>query len=146
MSCCPKKAIVDGEYVPLNARLVEYGKSSYGEVLMKRFPNTKVWIFSFFDGKKICPDCRDRFGIMAKWLNEYGFQEDPINNVKWIFENFEGADGKHVENMIWNEFGLTKMPLHIFCDSDGNIFNMYVGFPDEKWLVEYLRPYIVDHE
>jgi len=135
MSCC-EDIPIDGSYVPLNKRLIEYGKDSYGEELLKKFTYTHMWIFTFYDNKDFCIDCQSKFSKMAKWFAKYNLLNDVIKNVKWI------VDDEIENNLIFKDLDIKKTPIHLFCDSNGKIIDIIYGFADDEWLEKYILPLI----
>lgn len=136
MGCCDKKAPIDGIYVPLSKRLIEFGVETYGEQLMEKYRYTHVWVFSFYEDADMCEDCQMKFSAMNKWFMDYGLFDDPIRNVKWIVED------QPQKNLIYKEIGFTKTPMHIFTNSEGKIFDIVAGFPTAEWLEKYILPLI----
>lgn len=130
----------DGEYqkiyVPLNKRLVEFGKESTDSEILNKYPYTKMWVFTFIDHEEMCVDCQSKFSSMVNWFNKYGILDNSVNNTKWIIE----PDMRN--NLIAKEISITKSPTTYFCDENGNIFNIIVGFPEDEWLEEYILPYV----
>ena len=137
MGCCGNMPL-DDIYIPMNKRLLEYGKESYGELLGKKFPQTKIWIFTFYRDSEMCVECESKFSDMINWFNKYGFLEDPVNNVKWII------DDDIENNMILKDLAVKKTPLHLFCDSGGKIIDLIYGFPEITWLEKYILPIVRD--
>lgn len=136
MSCCRDK-FGNQLYVPLNTRLVNFGKESTAPELLEKFPDTHIWLFSFFDQKDTeCPDCTIKFQEMIEWFEKFGLLKNPVNNVKWIFED------NIKSNLICRDVGITKSPTHLICNSDGNILDILQGFPDSEWLTKYMLPIV----
>lgn len=131
MGCCDKKKSVDDIYIPINRRLVDFALQLTDPMLLHRFPATKLFIFTFVDRERMCTECTEKFGVMLDWFNKYGLMSDPINNVKWIFED------EMAENHIVNDIGITKSPTHLICDGDGNIKDIVAGFPSAEWLEKH---------
>lgn len=138
MSCCNKKAQIDYIYVPINKRLVEFGKEVSGEQLMREYSNTFMWLFTFYGDDDLCDDCQFKFAAMNQWFIKYGLFTDPIRNVKWILED------EPEKNLIYQEMGFTKTPMHLFCDSNGKIIDIIMGFPTPEWLEKYILPLVKD--
>lgn len=136
MTCCDKKAPIDHVYVPLNKRLVDFGKEVSGEDLMKEYSYTFMWIFTFYTEDDLCDDCQYKFSIMYQWFQKYGLFTDVTRNVKWIHEH------EPDKNLIYREMGFTKTPMHLFCDSEGKIIDMIMGFPTPEWLDKYILPLV----
>ncbi len=136
MTCCDEKTFGSELYMPLNERLLDFGKKSSTPDILNNFPNTFVWLFTFCKKTDLdCFDCLEKFQIMVNWFNKYNLLKNPVNNLKWIFDdNIE-------ENNICLDIGITNSPTHIITDKDGNIMNIVLGFPDEDWLNKYLLPY-----
>lgn len=136
MSCCSDK-FGNQTYIPINKRLLKFGEESTDKSILEKFSDTKLWIFSFFDEKDAsCADCMEKLKSMLEWFEKYNILKNPINNVKWIFEQ----NAKN--NLIYNDLFVKKTPLHIITDSNGNIIDMVFGFPDDNWLKTYLLPLI----
>jgi hypothetical protein len=135
MACCEDFPI-DDIYVPLSRRLVDYGKEVYGETLLKSYPYTHMWIFTFYKDSDLCVDCEQKFAEMAKWFNDYGLFQDAMKNVKWV------VDDDIDNNMILKDMAVHKTPMHLFCDKEGKIIDLVYGFPSIEWLKKYILPYI----
>ena len=75
---------------------------------------------------------------MNYWFHKYGLFTDPVRNVKWIVENEPN------KNLIYQEIGFVKSPMHIFTLGNGNVIDIVAGFPDEHWLEKYILP-IIQH-
>lgn len=135
MSCC-KNIPIDGEYVPINKRLLEYGKEVYGEATLKEFPHTHLWIFTFYNEEDMCIECQEKFSNMLNWLTKYNLLNDPIKNTKWIIDD----DIKN--NLVFIDLELKKSPVHLFCDTNGKIIDIVYGFPSVSWLEKYILPLI----
>ena len=136
MSGCCEGNPIDGIYIPLHKRLIEYGKESYSDHLLKKFPNTLMWIFTFYNNNDLCIDCETKFSNMIQWFNKYGLLEDPMKNVKWV------VDDDIDNNLILKDLNIKKTPFHMFCTSDGKIIDIIFGFPSQKWLEKYILPII----
>jgi hypothetical protein len=132
MSCCEQKAQLDTIYLPLNRRLVEFGKEVSGDPLMNIYPNTFLWVFTFYNEEDICEECQDKLGGINKWFSDYGMYTNPTRNLKWIIE--EEPD----KNLIYKELGFTKSPMHLFCDGDGKIIDIINGIPTTEWLEKHI--------
>lgn len=138
MGCCDKAKSTNDIYVPLNQRLIQFAIDNTEYQLRKKFPTTKLYIFSFADFTKSCGTCHEKFSEMVNWFHKYGVLENPINNVKWIFEDDMS------KNLIADDIGLGKSPTHLFCDSNGNIIDIVPGFPSEEWLEKYILPLVTN--
>lgn len=134
MACCGQKSQLDNIYLPLNKRLVEFGKEVSGESLMNAYPSTFIWVFTFYREQDMCEECHDNLGAVNKWFVKYGMYTDPIRNLKWIIED------EPDRNLIYKELGLTKSPTHIFCDGDGKIVDIISGIPSTEWLEKHILP------
>lgn len=128
----------EGEYLPLNKRLVEYGKEVYGKELLAKFNITHMWIFTFYceEAMNKCDDCIEKLSEMGRWISKYGFLEDPIKNIKWIIED------EPDKNLIIKDLHITKTPVHIITNGEGKIIDILYGFPDPQWLEKYILPFI----
>jgi hypothetical protein len=135
MGCCGATS-VDELYLPLNERLVAYGKDTMGVDAMIKYPGTKIWVFTFVDFTTGCLDCQEKLAAMVNWFNDYGLFDNPINNVKWIFED------EMEKNLIVNDIGITKSPTHYFCNEDGSVIDIVPGFPSPEWLEKYILPLV----
>lgn len=135
MACCEEKAIGD-IYTPLNKRLVEFGSEVLGPAFISKMPHTLLWIFTFFYEEDLCEECKVKFTNMNYWFHKYGLFEDPVRNVKWIVENEPN------KNLIYQEMGFTKSPMHIFTNENGDVIDIVTGFPEERWLEKYILPII----
>ena len=137
MTCCDDKLFGNQIYIPLNKRLLEFGKDSSNPILMEQFSVTKLWIFTFLDkNDTICVDCISKIQIMVNWFEKFGLLKNPINNIKWIFEDDMS------NNLICRDMGISKSPTHLLCDSDGKIIDIVTGFPDENWLDSNILPLV----
>jgi hypothetical protein len=135
MGCCKDSVPIDGIYVPLNKRFVEYGTTNYGKN-MEQFPDTHMWIFTFYDDDEMCQECGPRLVEMGKWFKQYGILESLHRNVKWII------DDNISNNLILRDLNIVKTPVHFFCASDGKIIDIVYGFPTYEWLEKYILPMI----
>lgn len=139
------KPIIDyslmGEYLPLHKRLVEYGKEVYGKELLSKYSTTRMWIFTFYCEETMnkCDDCIEKLTAMGRWINKYGFMEDPVKNIKWIIED------EPEKNLIIQDLHIEKTPVHIITSGDGKIIEIFYGFPDTSWLEKYILPYIISN-
>lgn len=131
--CCPETEI-DGIYKPLCRRLVDFGKEVYADCSSEQ--RVIMWVFSFYDGMANCKVCKHSLDEMYGWFNKYGLLNDPVRGVRMVVE-----DEPHT-NMICNDFGFTKLPMHIFTDGDGRIIDMLFDFPEGEWLDRYILPYL----
>lgn len=131
MGCCDKKTTIDDVYVPLNKRLVAFAKQITDKEIMRRYPSTKLFMFTFIDNDRMCTECAEKFGEMLEWFNRYGVLNDPVNNVKWIFED------EMEKNLIALDIGISKSPTHLICDGDGNVKDIVTGFPSSEWLEKH---------
>lgn len=137
MTCCDGKTFGNQIYTPLNKRLLEFGKDATNPILMEKFSATSLWIFSFLDKSDMaCLECIEKIQIMVAWFEKFGLLKNPVNNVKWIFED------DMTKNLICRDMGITKSPTHLICDSYGNIMDIVTGFPDENWLEKNILPLI----
>lgn len=137
MACCDDKLFGNQIYVPLNKRLIEFGKDSTNPIFMEQFNVTTLWIFTFLNKDDIiCVDCINKIQIMVAWFEKFGLLKNPVNNVKWIFED------DMLNNLICRDIGISKSPTHLFCNSDGNIIDIVTGFPDENWLDNNILPLV----
>ena len=136
MGCCDKAKNVDQIYIPMNRRLLEFAKQTTDEELLKRFPTTKLYIFSFTDKTKMCAECAEKFGDMISWFQKYSLLDDPVRNVKWIFED------EMDKNLIVDDMGITKSPTHLLCNDSGYILDIVTGFPSPDWLEQHLLPLV----
>lgn len=135
MSCCEDTPI-DGEYVSLNKRLIQYGKDSFSEELLKKYPHTHMWVFTFLDEDDMCIECQTKFSKMSQWFSKYNLLDDVMKNVKWVF------DDEIKNNLIFKDLGINKTPVHLFCDSNGKIIDIIYGFADVDWLDKHILPLI----
>lgn len=137
MSCC-KENFGDNLYLPLNQRLLKYGADNTAPEMMLKYPETAVWIFSFFDKESMeCEDCMSKFKSMVMWFEKFGLLKNPINNVKWIL-----TDDMKI-SLIYRDIGLsTNSPTHLICDKSGNILDIIKGFPDDRFLEKYILPLV----
>lgn len=134
MSCCDEKAVIQGIYKPLNERLIEYGKEAFSDVQLNN--RTILWIFSFYEQADDCEECRSSFSDMWDWFHKYGLFNNPVRSVKSVVEP------EPHNNLIYNDLGFTKLPMHLFCDENGKIFDIILGFPSTAWLDTYILPIV----
>jgi hypothetical protein len=137
LGCCGDGAYKN-IYVPLNRRLLEWGKESTSEEAYNKYPYTKLWVFTFIDNSVMCVDCVTKFNRMVEWFTKYGLLTNPVNNTKWVVE------GDMSKCLIAQDIGITKSPTTYFCDQKGNIVNIITGFPENNWLEEYILPIVVN--
>ena len=134
MGCCDKPNSSDQLYVPLNRRLVQYAIDSSEAEYLAQFPTTKLFIFMFADLVNPCVECRERFAKTVDWFTKYNLLNDPVNNTKLIIE------AEMEKNLICADLGLTHSPTFMVCDPDGNIMDMFSGYPSDEWLEKYILP------
>lgn len=132
--CCPETPEIDGIYKPLSRRLVDFGNEVYADCNGSQ--RVIMWVFSFYDGMANCKVCKHSLDEMYGWFHKYGLLNDPVRGVRMVVE-----DEPHT-NMIYNDFGFTKLPMHIFTDGDGKIIDMLFDFPEADWLDKYILPYL----
>ena len=135
MSTIGSRAAVDTIYNPLSKRLIDFGNDAY-EHQDNNNIHTTLWLFTFYSEENLCEPSQPRFTEMHTWFDNYGLFNDPISNVKWVVED------EPSKNLIYTEMGFTKNPMHIFTDSDGNIFDIFIGFPNSTWLEKHILPLI----
>lgn len=125
---------VEGEYLTLDKRLLEYGKEVYGKPLLEKYPITHIWMFTFYcaEEMKACDDCAEKLAAMGEWINKYGFLEDPLKNVKWVIDDEPG------NNLILKDLHIENTPVHIVTEGNGKIIDVLYGFPDQRWLEKYI--------
>jgi len=138
MGCCGGGPPIDGIYVPLNKRLINYGREQYGEQLLEKFKKTHIWLFTFYDDKNIrgCQECGSKLSEMGSWFAKYGLFDNLIKNVKWVI------DDNVSNNMILKDMNVTKTPVHFFCDEQGKIIDIVYGFPTPDWLEKHILPLV----
>jgi len=136
MTCCNEKAPLDNIYIPLNKRLIQFGTEIYGDDLNNIYKSTHMWVFTFYGEDDMCDDCMFKFSRMTNWFTQYGLFTNPEKNVKWILE--DEAD----KNLIYQEMGFSKTPMHIFCNKNGDIHDIIIGFPTDEWLEKHILPLI----
>ena len=136
MGCCG--GAFDDIYLPLNQRLVRFGMETYKEYDPSYNEIPKTWLFTFYEENELCEECKHMLSSMNEWFEKYSFFSDPTTKVNWVLEDNPKM------NAIYKELGFTKTPMHIFCDSFGNIFNIFVGIPDSEWLEKYILKAIRD--
>lgn len=130
MSCC--NHVFDDIYLPLNKRLVRFGNETYKEYDPNFNDVPKIWVFTFYKENETCDECKEMLSNMTSWFEKYGCFSDPLYKVHWIL------DDEPELNMIYKDIGFSKTPIHLFCDSNGNIFNIFTGIPDNEWLDRYI--------
>lgn len=138
MGCCGH--VFDDIYLPLNQRLVRFGNEVFSEFNPDYNEVPKIWLFTFYEESDACDECKHMLSEMNNWFEKYGFFSDPMFKVNWVLED----DPKN--NMIYKEIGFNKAPIHLFCDSHGNIFNIFNGIPDIEWLDKYILNVIRDEK
>jgi len=136
MSCCESIDMVNNSYDPIHKRLYNFGKEVYGPYAMEAFPKTAMWIFTFVEPGGACMSCGNMLDFMNEWFLKYSYFSDVRKHVKWIIE--EELD----RNLIWNQLGLINAPVHIFCNGNGLIFDIFHGFPDNEWLDDNILPWL----
>lgn len=134
MSGCCGEAIINGIYRPLSERLLEYGREAYAGSEFNG--NTVMWIFTFYDDMAACEACRNGLSGMYDWFYNYNLFDNPSKCVKIVVEPEPAA------NLIVTEMGWDKLPLNVFTDRDGRIFDMLFEFPSHEWLDKYILPRI----
>ena len=130
--CCPDTPDIDGIYKTFSRRLLDFGKEVYAGCNTEQ--RVIMWIFSFYDGMSKCKVCKHALDDMYGWFNKYGMLNDPVHGVRMVIE-----DEPHT-NMIYNDLGFTKLPMHIFTDAEGKIIDILFDFPDAEWLNKYILP------
>lgn len=133
-ACCGDKVIIRGGYEPLSQRLLSYGKEAYSDVTAKQ--RVVMWIFIFYDNDSACQTCKSAFDDMFAWFHKYGLFTDPSRAVRTVVED------DPEKNLIYTDFGMSKLPMLVFTDSEGRILDILFEFPNEKWLNNYIMPYI----
>lgn len=132
--CCSDEVVVKGIYKPLNQRLLDFGNEVYKDCETEQ--RVIMWVFSFYDPESTCKACKNAFDTMYNWFNQYGLTNDPVHGVRMVVEDEPN------KNLIYMDLGINKLPMHIFTDSKGKIFDIIYEFPEKKWLDEYILPYI----
>ena len=136
MTCCEEKPFGSEIYLPLNEKLLEYGKNMTSPDVLNTFPDTFMWLFSFFKKDDLeCVECADNLSKMVQWVDKYNLLKSPTRNFKWIF------DVEMEKNNISIDIGITKTPTHILADKNGRILDMFLGIPNEEFLNKHLLPY-----
>ena len=134
MSCCSNAAIIHGGYEPLSKRLLEYGKEAYSDLVSRQ--RVIMWVFVFYDENDQCPSCKQAFSDMFAWFNKYNLFDDPVRCVRSVIE----PDPE--KNWIYTDLGMHKLPAVVFCNDKGLIYDIVFEFPGQRWLEEYILPYI----
>jgi len=132
--CCSDGVFISGEYIPLSQRLLAYGKEAYSDVTKRQ--RVIMWVFVFYDETDMCPQCKQSFSDMFAWFNKNNLFNDPIRCVRTVLE----PDPK--KNLIYTDLGMAKLPAVVFADEKCRILDILFEFPGEKWLNEYVLPYI----
>ncbi len=130
--CCDGKFDV-GLYKPLSQQLVDFGNECFANFVDR---NTLMWMFIFYDGENDCPKCRSSLADIHDWFYKKGLLDSSNNMVKIVVEP------EPEKCKIYTSLGLTLKPMHIFCEPDGKIFDIFTGLPDSKWLDKHIYPYI----
>ncbi len=125
---------INGIYKTLSRRLVDFGNEVYADCTIEQ--NVIMWVFSFYDGMKNCKICKHSLDEMYKWFHKYGLLNDPVRGVRMVVE-----DEPHT-NLLYEEFGFSKLPMHIFTDGEGKIIDILFDYPDSAWLDKFILPYI----
>lgn len=129
--CCGKAIIRAGDDA-LSVRLLEYGREAYAD--LKKEQRVIVWIFAFFDEKELCAKCRTELTEMIEWFTKYDLFENPTRSARLVLET------EPQNNLILADRGITKLPLFIYCDANGRIFDERYEFPTVKWLETNILP------
>ena len=130
----PETPEIDGIYLPLSKRLLEFGNQVYADCTSSQ--RVIMWVFSFYNGMANCKVCKHSLDEMYNWFHKYGMLNDPVRGVRMVVE-----DEPHT-NRYYNELGISKLPMHIFTDGDGKIIDILYDFPDAEGLDKYILPYL----
>jgi len=131
--CCDGMNVKIGLYKPLSQRLLDFGNETYSDFTSV---NTLMWMFIFYDGNTDCPKCKSSLSDIHDWFYNKGLLDNKNGMVKIVVEP------EPEKCKIYTDFGFTLKPMHIFCDSKGNIFDIFTGLPDVNWLDKHILPYI----
>ena len=134
MSCCSDSVVIHGGYEPLSQRLLSYGQDAYSDVNSRQ--RVVMWVFVFYDENDQCPSCKQAFSDMFSWFNKYHLFDDPVRCVRTVIEP------EPEKNLIYTDLGMHKLPAVVFCTDKGQIYDIVFEFPGQKWLEEYILPYI----
>lgn len=134
--CCSDGVFISGEYVPLSQRLLAYGKEAYSDVTKRQ--RVIMWVFIFYDESDMCPKCKESFSDMFAWFNKNNLFNDPIRCVRTVLEP------EPKKNLIYTDLGMAKLPAVVFADEKCRVLDILFEFPGERWLNEYVLPYIQD--
>lgn len=134
--CCSDGVFISGEYVPLSQRLLAYGKEAYSDVTKRQ--RVIMWVFIFYDESDMCPKCKESFSDMFTWFNKNNLFNDPIRCVRTVLEP------EPKKNLIYTDLGMAKLPAVVFADEKCRVLDILFEFPGERWLNEYVLPYIQD--
>ena len=132
--CITETPEIDGIYKPLSRRLVDFGNEVYADCSADQ--RVIMWVFSCYVGMPKCKACKLSLDEVYGWFHKYGLLNDPVRGVRMVVE-----DEPHT-NISYNDFGVTKLPMHIFTDGDGKIIDMLFDFPEADWLDKYILPYL----
>ena len=132
--CCPETPEISGTYKTLSRRLVDFGNEVYADCTYDQ--RVIMWVFSFYDGLSNCKVCKHSLDEIYGWFHEYGFLSNPTRGVRIVVE-----DEPHT-NLMYNELGFSKLPMHIFTDGEGKIIDILYDFPDKEWLDKFILPYL----
>lgn len=133
--CCGDKIDV-GLYKPLAKRLIDFGNEVYKDYSSCR---TLMWMFIFYDGNSDCPRCKSSLSDINDWFYKKGLLDNANAMVKIIVEP------EPEKCKVYTDLGFTLKPMHIFCDPDGKIFDIFTGLPDVKWLNKHILSYIQEN-
>lgn len=136
MGCCDKNTSVNQIYQSITDRLKEFAINNTGPELLKKFPTTKVYLFTFLDIGTMCTECKEKLAAMHSWVTKYNLLEDPVNNMKWILED------EMKKNLIVDDMGITKSPTHIICDGNCRILDIVTGYPSPDWMEKHFLQFI----
>jgi len=134
--CCSDGVFISGEYVPLSQRLLAYGKEAYSDVTKRQ--RVIMWVFIFYDESDMCPKCKESFSDMFAWFNKNNLFNDPIRCVRTVLEP------EPKKNLIYTDLGMAKLPAVVFADEKCRVLDILFEFPGDRWLNEYVLPYIQD--
>ena len=117
-------------YMPLNERLIEFAKDSTTNPDIHKV-DFKLYVFTFVDSDEDCSVCSDTINALIHWFTKYDLLKPSMGIASWII------DEHMTTNAICDDIGMVASPTTLFCDSHGNIMDIILGSPGEKWLEKW---------
>jgi hypothetical protein len=130
----PETPEIDGIYLPLSKRLVEFGNQVYADCTSSQ--RVIMWVFSFYDADSECPVCKHGLERLRDWFAKYGLVDNPVRSVGLV------ADDDAKSSSVLDDLHIDFAPVNIFTDGDGKVIDILFEFPDEAWLDKNILPFI----